>query len=83
MPEEHFQEIKNMVNENHNVEHNVQITVVEGSRAKRNLKTSKEVAARIEIGEWIEANMLNGPKDNTYTALFPYMVKRLKQGKRL
>lgn len=72
-----------MVNENMNVEHKPQITEVKGDRAKKNLKTSMEVAARIEVGEWIEANMLNGPKENTYSALFPYMVRRLKEGKRL
>jgi hypothetical protein len=42
-----------------------------------------EMTARIEVGEWMEANMLNGPKDNPYSALFPVLVKCLKQGKRL
>lgn len=42
-----------------------------------------EMTARIEVGDWIEANMLNGPKDNPYSAFFPVLVKRLKQGKRL
>ena len=68
-----------MVNENMNVEHKPQITEVKGDRAKKNLKTSMEVAARIEVGEWIEANMLNGPKENTYSALFPYMVRRSRR----
>ena len=42
-----------------------------------------EMTARIEVGEWIEANMLNGPKDNPYSAIFPVLAKRLKQGKKL
>ncbi|HEY79255.1 MAG TPA: hypothetical protein G4O09_09100 [Dehalococcoidia bacterium] len=42
-----------------------------------------ETTARIEVGEWIEANMLGGPKENPYSAFFPALAKRLKQGKRL
>ena len=42
-----------------------------------------EVTARIEVGQWLEANMLNGPYNSVYSAIFPSMIKRLKEGKRL
>ncbi|MFC1893424.1 hypothetical protein ACFLYR_05285 [Chloroflexota bacterium] len=52
-------------------------------RAVREARQQGEMMARIEVGEWIEANMLNGPRDNPYTAIFPVLVKLLKQGKKL
>ena len=42
-----------------------------------------EMTARIEVGEWIEANMLGGPYYTVYSNIFPPIIKRLKQGKRL
>ncbi len=42
-----------------------------------------KIAARIEVGEWIDANLVGGDKENPYTTLFPQIAKRLKEGKRL
>jgi len=42
-----------------------------------------EKAARIEVGEWIEANMLTEPYQSVYADIFPSLVKRLKAGKKL
>ena len=42
-----------------------------------------KVAARKEVGEWIEANMLKGPYRTVYSDIFPPMIERLKAGKPL
>jgi hypothetical protein len=42
-----------------------------------------KVAARKEVGEWIEANMLKGPYRTVYSDIFPPMIQRLKEGKSL
>ena len=42
-----------------------------------------EMAARKEVGEWIEANMLHGPYRTVYSDIFPPMIQRLKEGKPL
>jgi hypothetical protein len=42
-----------------------------------------EMIARIEVGEWIEANLLGGPKENPYSSFFPVMAEHLKQGIKL
>jgi len=53
---------------------------------KSELQQAREagkVAARKEIGEWIEANMLHGPYRTVYSDIFPPMIQRLKEGKQL
>jgi len=53
---------------------------------KSELEKAREagkVAARKEVGEWIEANMLEGPYRTVYSDIFPQMIARLKSGKRL
>jgi len=53
---------------------------------KSELEQAREagkVAARKEVGEWIEANMLKGPYRTVYSDIFPPMIQRLKEGKRL
>jgi hypothetical protein len=53
---------------------------------KSELKEAREagkVAARKEVGEWIEANMLKGPYRTVYSDIFPPMIQRLKEGKQL
>jgi hypothetical protein len=42
-----------------------------------------KVAARKEVGEWLEANMLKGPYRTVYSDVFPSMIQRLKEGKKL
>jgi hypothetical protein len=42
-----------------------------------------KVAARKEIGVWLEANMLKGPYRTVYSDIFPSMIERLKAGKTL
>lgn len=59
------------------------VTEDELNKAVLEARESGEMAARIEVGEWIEANMLNGPYYTVYSGIFPSLVKRLKQGKRL
>jgi len=54
--------------------------------AKKTLAEAREVgkvAARKEVGEWIEANMLHGPYRTVYSDIFPPVIKRLKEGKQL
>lgn len=46
-------------------------------------RESGKVAARKEVGEWIEANMLKGPYRTVYSDIFPSMIQRLKEGKQL
>jgi hypothetical protein len=53
---------------------------------KSELEKAREagkVAARKELGEWIEANMLKGPYRTVYSDIFPPMINRLKAGKSL
>jgi len=53
---------------------------------KTELEEAREagkVAARKEVGEWIEANMLKGPYRTVYSDIFPSMIQRLKEGKSL
>jgi len=53
---------------------------------KKTLGEAREagkVAARKEVGEWIEANMLKGPYRTVYSDIFPPMIQRLKEGKQL
>lgn len=53
---------------------------------KTELEEAREagkVAARKEVGEWIEANMLKGPYHTVYSDIFPPMIQRLKEGKKL
>jgi hypothetical protein len=59
------------------------ITEAELNKAILEAQESGAVTARMEIGEWIESNMIDGPTDNPYTTFFSVMAKRLKQGKRL
>ena len=42
-----------------------------------------KIEARKEVGEWIEANMLEGPYRTVYSDIFPPMIQHLKAGKRL
>ena len=42
-----------------------------------------KVAARKELGKWIEANMLKGPYRTVYSDVLPSMIERLKEGKSL
>jgi hypothetical protein len=53
---------------------------------KTELEKAREagkVAARKELGEWLEANMLKGPYRTVYSDIFPSMIQRLKEGKEL
>ncbi len=59
------------------------VTEDELNKAVLEARESGEMAARIEVGEWIEANMLNGPYYTVYSGIFPSIIKRLKEGKRL
>jgi len=65
------------------VEQKALVTEDELNKAVLEARESGEIAARIEIGEWIEANMLNGPYYTVYSGIFPSIIKRLKQGKSL
>ena len=64
-------------------EHKTLVTDNELNKAVREARQQGEMMARIEVGEWIEANMLNGPYYTVYSGIFPPIIKRLKQGKRL
>jgi hypothetical protein len=53
---------------------------------KSELEEAREagkVAARKEVGEWLEANMLKGPYRTVYSDIFVSMIQRLKEGKSL
>ena len=58
-------------------------TKSELNRAIMEARESGKIAARKELGEWIEANMLNGPYRTVYSDIFPSMIQRLKEGKSL
>lgn len=59
------------------------VTKDELNKATLEARRAGEIAARIEVGEWIEANMLHGPYDTVYSAIFPTIINRLKDGKKL
>ena len=59
------------------------VTQDELGKAALEAREQGEIAARIEVGEWIEANLVGGAKENPYTTFFPQLAKRLKEGKRL
>ena len=59
------------------------VTRDELDKAVLEAREQGKIAARIEVGEWIEANMLGGPKENPYSSFFPVLAERLKEGKRL
>jgi hypothetical protein len=59
------------------------VTEDELNKAILEARENGAVMARMEIGDWIESNMLNGPKENPYSTFFNVVAKRLKQGKRL
>jgi hypothetical protein len=59
------------------------ITETKSENAIKKARESGAIAARIEVGEWIEANMLNSPYNSVYTSIFLSIIKRLKEGKRL
>jgi hypothetical protein len=72
-----------MNREHMNVEQKTLVTKAELDRAIMEARESGKMAARIEVGEWIEGNMLNGPYYTVYSGIFPPIIKRLKEGKRL
>jgi hypothetical protein len=53
------------------------------NKAIKEARESGKIAARKEMGEWIEANMLEGPYRTVYSDIFPSMMRRLKEGKSL
>jgi hypothetical protein len=55
----------------------------EQGKAKKDAREEGKIAARVEIGEWMEANMLQGPYRSVYADIFPSIIKRLKEGKSL
>ena len=59
------------------------VTETKSENAIKKARESGAIAARIEVGEWIEANMLNSPYNSVYTSIFLSIIKRLKEGKRL
>ncbi|MEJ2738268.1 MAG: hypothetical protein P8105_00240 [Dehalococcoidia bacterium] len=59
------------------------VTKSQLNKAVLEAREKGKVIARKEIGNWIESNIIDGPKDNPYTTFFAIMAKRLKQGKRL
>jgi hypothetical protein len=61
----------------------VSVTQDELNKAVREAQEQGKIAARIEVGEWIEASLVGGPKENPYSSFFPILVKHLKQGKKL
>jgi hypothetical protein len=58
-------------------------TKSELNKAVKEARESGKVAARKELGGWIEANMLKGPYRTVYSDIFPSMMRRLKEGKSL
>ena len=59
------------------------VTKSQLNKAVLEAREKGKVIAWKEIGNWIESNIIDGPKDNPYTTFFAVMAKRLKQGKRL
>jgi predicted ATPase len=66
-----------------NREKKTSMTKSELNKAINKARESGKVAARKEVGEWIEANMLRGPYRTVYSDIFPPMIQRLKEGKPL
>jgi hypothetical protein len=61
-----------------------EMSVMTGKKSElEEARESGKVAARKEVGEWIEANMLHGPYRTVYSDIFPPMIQRLKEGKQL
>jgi hypothetical protein len=54
-----------------------------GKKTLGEVREAGKVAARKEVGEWIEANMLKGPYRTVYSDILPSMIQRLKEGKSL
>ena len=52
-------------------------------RSIREARESGRKEARIELGKWLEVNMLHGPYRTVYSDIFPSMIQRLKEGKSL
>jgi hypothetical protein len=52
-------------------------------KAIKEARESGRKEARIELGKWLEANVLNGPYRTVYSDIFPSMIQRLKEGKSL
>ena len=63
-------------------EQRTSVTEDELNKAVSEAREHGKIIARIEVGEWIEANMVGGPKENPYSTFFPQLAKRLKKGKR-
>ena len=59
------------------------VTQDELNKAVLEAREQGKIAGRIEVGEWIEANLVGGAKENPYTTFFPQLAKHLKEGKRL
>ena len=51
--------------------------------AIKEARESGKKEARVELGKWFEANMLNGPYRTVYSDIFISIIKRLKEGKSL
>lgn len=66
-----------------NREKKTSMTKSELDKAIKEARESGKVAARKEVGEWIEANMLHGPYRTVYSDIFPPTIQRLKEGKPL
>lgn len=54
-----------------------------GKKTLAEAREAGKIAARKELGEWIEANMGKGPYRTVYSDIFPSMIQRLKEGKSL
>jgi hypothetical protein len=65
------------------MERKTSATKSELNKAIKEARESGKVAARKELGEWLEANMLKGPYRTVYSDIFPSMIQRLKEGKSL
>jgi len=82
-PTKTLREKSDMNKEQTNVEKKTSGKKSELERAIMEARESGKVAARKELGEWIEANMLKGPYRTVYSDIFPSMIQRLKEGKSL
>lgn len=58
-------------------------TKLKETEALKKAREAGEITARVEVGQWIEANLLHGPYHTVYTDIFPSIIKRLKEGKSL
>jgi hypothetical protein len=64
-------------------EQKASVTQDELDKAVLEARQQGVMTARKEVGEWIEANLLGGPKENPYSSFFPVVAEHLKQGKKL